>query len=45
MNNSIWTRDLEFKDVVSWLIFAPFFLIVFVFICVGGLFKPEARGH
>ena len=45
MNNSIWTRDLEWKDVAPWLIFGPLLLIVFVFICVCGLFKPEAKGR
>jgi hypothetical protein len=45
MNNSIWTRDLEWKDVAPWLIFAPILLIFFVFVCVCGLFKPEAKGH
>jgi hypothetical protein len=45
MNNSLWTRNLEWKDVVPWLIFAPLFLIFFVFVCVCGLFKPEAKGH
>ena len=44
MNNSIWTRDLEWKDIAPWLIFAPLFLIVFVFICVRGLFKYEYKG-
>ena len=45
MKNSIWTRDLEWKDVAPWLIFGPIFLIFFVIYCVGGLFKPDAKGH
>jgi len=45
MNNSIWTRDLVWEDVAKWLIFAPFFLMVFGFICVCGLFKSDAKGH
>ena len=45
MNNSIWTRDLEWKDVAPWLIFAPIILIFFGIYCVGGLFKPEAKGY
>ena len=45
MNNSIWTRDLEWKDVAPWLIFGPILLMFFVIYCVGWLFKPYAKGH
>ena len=45
MNNSIWTRNLEWKDVAPWLIFAPILLIFFVIYCVGGLFKDVAKGR